>query len=109
MLTELRKIRELLEKPPPPPPVHGLLQEFKAFLSQYGVLGLAVAFILGVYLGALVKALVGDLILPIIGLVMPGTTYQPEDYLQRTNLRHRGLPERGHNIPDRGLGHLPHR
>ncbi len=73
MLTELRKIRELLEKPPPPPPVHGLLQEFKAFLSQYGVLGLAVAFILGVYLGALVKALVGDLILPIIGLVMPGT------------------------------------
>jgi large conductance mechanosensitive channel len=73
MLTELRKIRELLEKPPPPPPVHGLLQEFKAFLKQYGVLGLAVAFILGVYLGALVKALVGDLILPIIGLVMPGT------------------------------------
>ena len=49
------------------------MAEFKAFLSNYKVLGLAVAFILGVYLGALVKALVGDLILPIIGLVMPGT------------------------------------
>jgi large conductance mechanosensitive channel len=41
------------------------------FLSQYKVLGLAVAFILGVYLGALVKALVTDLILPIISFVLP--------------------------------------
>jgi large conductance mechanosensitive channel len=32
------------------------------------VLGLAVAFILGVYLGALVQALVKDLILPVIGI-----------------------------------------
>ena len=76
MLAELRKIRELLTPAPPAPPApppKGMAAEFKAFLSNYKVLGLAVAFILGVYLGALVKALVGDLILPIIGLVMPGT------------------------------------
>jgi large conductance mechanosensitive channel len=76
MLEELKKIRELLTPkpaPPSPPPKKGLMNEFKDFLSQYKVLGLAVAFILGLYLGALVKALVGDLILPIIGLVMPGT------------------------------------
>jgi len=71
MLAELRKIRELLTPAPPAPPPpapKGLTAEFKAFLTNYKVLGLAVAFILGVYLGALVQALVKDLILPIIGI-----------------------------------------
>ncbi len=75
VLNELREIRKLLTPPAPPPPApapKGIGPEFKAFLSDYKVLGLAVAFILGVYLGALVKALVGDLILPVIGLVNPG-------------------------------------
>ena len=73
VLTELREIKRLLTPVPsaPPPAPEGLIQEFKAFLSQYKVLGLAVAFILAVYLGALVKALVTDLILPIISLVLP--------------------------------------
>ncbi len=66
MLAELRKIRELLTPPPGPAAAKGLVAEFKAFLSTYKVLGLAVAFILGVYLGNLVKALVADLILPIV-------------------------------------------
>jgi large conductance mechanosensitive channel len=76
MLTELREIKKLLTPAtpaPPPPAPKGIVAEFRTFLSQYKVLGLAVAFILGVYLGALVKALVTDLILPVIGLVMPGT------------------------------------
>jgi large conductance mechanosensitive channel len=46
--------------------------EFKDFLSTYKVLGLAVAFIMGLYLGGLVQALVSDLIMPIIGLAIPG-------------------------------------
>ncbi len=74
VLAELRKIAELLQKPPPPPPPpkpKGTAQEFKAFLSEYKVLGLAVAFILGLYLGNLVKALVTDLILPIISFALP--------------------------------------
>ncbi|MBI3859064.1 MAG: MscL family protein [Thaumarchaeota archaeon] len=77
MLAELRKIRELLTPAPPAPPAKppkGMVAEFKAFLSQYKVLGLAVAFILGLYLGALVQALVKDLILPVIGIALgPGT------------------------------------
>jgi len=71
IVAELQKIRELLTPkpaPPAPPEPKGISAEFKAFLSQYKVLGLAVAFILGVYLGALVQALVKDLILPIIGI-----------------------------------------
>jgi large conductance mechanosensitive channel len=35
-------------------------------------MGLAVAFIIGVYLGGLISALVKDLIMPIIGLALPG-------------------------------------
>jgi large conductance mechanosensitive channel len=72
MLLELKKIRESLEKAPPPPAVHGLWNEFKDFLSKYKIFGLAVAFILGLYLGTLVQALVKDLLLPAIGLVIPG-------------------------------------
>ncbi len=71
MLSELRKIRELLTQAPPPPAPpapKGIVAEFKAFLVTYKVLGLAVAFILGVYLGLLVQALVKDLILPVIGI-----------------------------------------
>lgn len=71
ILAELQKIRELLTKPPEPPKPKGMVQEFKAFLETYQVLGLAVAFILGIYLGALVKALVTDLILPIVSFALP--------------------------------------
>ena len=75
MLAELRKIRELLTPAPPaPPPPKGIVAEFKSFLSQYKVLGLAVAFILGLYLGALVQALVKDLILPVIGIALGPAT-----------------------------------
>ena len=72
MLAELRKIREALEKAPPPQPPKGLWKEFIDFLSKYRVMGLAVAFIIAVYLGGLVLALVKDLLLPLIGLAVPG-------------------------------------
>jgi large conductance mechanosensitive channel len=75
MLDELKKIRTLLEPkpaPPPPPAPKGLWNEFKDFLGKYKVLGLAIAFIMGVYLGGLVQSLVKDLLLPVIGLALPG-------------------------------------
>jgi large conductance mechanosensitive channel len=75
MLEELKRIRELLEPkpaPPTPPPPKGMWKEFMDFLSKYKVMGLAVAFIIGLYLGNLVQALVKDLILPVIGLAVPG-------------------------------------
>jgi large conductance mechanosensitive channel len=75
LLEELKKIRTLLEpKPAPPaaPAPKGMWAEFKAFISTYKVLGMAVAFIIGTYLGAVVLALVKDLIMPVIGLALPG-------------------------------------
>ncbi len=75
ILAELRKIREAVEPkpaPPPPPPPKGLWKEFMDFISKYKVMGLAVAFIIGLYLGALVQALVQDLLMPVIGMALSG-------------------------------------
>jgi len=74
MLKELTKIRELLTPKPasaPPPAPKGVWNEFLDFLSKYKVMGLAVAFIMGIYLGGLVQSLVKDLIVPVIGLAIP--------------------------------------
>ncbi|UCG37341.1 MAG: MscL family protein [Candidatus Bathyarchaeota archaeon] len=72
MLDELKKIRELLTPAPAPPAKKGMWNEFMDFLTKYKVMGLAVAFIMGLYIGNLVQALVSDLIMPLIGLAIPG-------------------------------------
>ncbi|MEM3061554.1 MAG: MscL family protein [Candidatus Bathyarchaeia archaeon] len=73
MLQVLKEIKALLEPKPAPRPLppKGLWKEFMDFLSKYKVMGLTVAFIMGVYLGALVQSLVKNLIMPIIGLAIP--------------------------------------
>jgi len=72
MLEELRKIREALTPKPAPPPPKGIWAEFKDFLGKAGVLGLAIGFIMGTYIGKVVSALVQDLIMPIPGALIPG-------------------------------------
>lgn len=76
ILEELRRIRALLEPKPAPPPPKGFWAEFLDFLSKYKVMGMAVAFIIGLYLGALVKALVDDIIMPIVQLVIPNVAWE---------------------------------
>jgi len=93
MLKELTKIRELLTlKPtsPPPPPPKGLWNEFIDFLSKYKVMGLAVAFIMGVYLGNLIQALVTDLLMPTIGLAIPDLD-NLADYTYQVNQQFFGI------------------
>ena len=70
ILAELKEIRKLLTPAPAAPPPKGMKNEFMTFLSQYKVLGLAVAFIMGIYLGAVVQALVKDIILPPISMML---------------------------------------
>jgi len=74
MLEELKKIREALAPTPPPEEPakkKSMIQEFKDFIMKYKVLGLAVAFIMGIYLGALVQSLVDNLVMPIVEFFTP--------------------------------------
>lgn len=48
-----------------------MTKEFVDFLKQYGVIGLAIAVILGGKLNALVDAVVKELLMPFIGLLLP--------------------------------------
>lgn len=75
ILEELRRIREAVEpkpSPPPPPAPEGFVNQFMAFLSKYGVVGLAIAVIIGGAAGSLVSALVSDILMPIITFFIPG-------------------------------------
>lgn len=69
ILEELRKIREAVTPKPeaPAPQPKGIWAEFLDFIGKAGVLGLAVGFIMGTYIGKVVSALVSDIIMPIPG------------------------------------------
>ncbi|MDO8123155.1 MAG: MscL family protein [Candidatus Hermodarchaeota archaeon] len=92
MLEELKRIREAIEPAPPPPPPEkrGLWQEFKDFLKEYKVMGLAVAFIMALYLGRLVSQLVASFITPILSVLFvsigweapPIATFTPTLFIQ---------------------------
>jgi large conductance mechanosensitive channel len=55
----------------PPDVRRTLAQEFFAFLKTFGIIGLAVAFVIGQAASGLVTAFVNDIIDPIIGLFLP--------------------------------------
>jgi large conductance mechanosensitive channel len=50
----------------------GFTKEFMDFLQTFGVIGLAIGFIIGLASGSLVSALVKDIINPLLGLFLPG-------------------------------------
>jgi large conductance mechanosensitive channel len=78
ILEELKAIKELSTPAPAPPAPEpkGLVEEFKVFLSKYGVVGLAVAFIIGGAASRLVSALVSDILMPVITFFIPGGAWQ---------------------------------
>jgi len=54
----------------------GMLSEFKDFLREYKVVGLAVAFIMGLATNDLVKSLVDNIIMPVADPFLPEGTWQ---------------------------------
>ena len=79
LLEFVKVIKESVEPkpaPPPPPAPKGFIPEFKAFLSKYGVIGLAVAVIIGGASGKLVTSLVNDILMPIITFFIPGGAWR---------------------------------
>ncbi len=47
------------------------IQEFMDFLQTFGVIGLAIAFVIGQAASRLVTAIVNDIVTPFIGIFMP--------------------------------------
>ena len=78
VVKELVKIRELLEPKPAPPATEpiGLWSEFIDFINKYGVIGLAIGFIIGSASKDLVNALVADILMPVILFFVPGGTWR---------------------------------
>jgi large conductance mechanosensitive channel len=68
---ELRKDVEKLGKG-----ARGFEEEFVEFLKKYQIIGLAVAFIIGTAATALVTALVKDIVMPVVGVILPGGNWQ---------------------------------
>ena len=53
-----------------------MLREFLAFLKKYGVIGLAIAVVIGGKANELVSATVKDLFMPLIGAVLPDGAWE---------------------------------
>src|SRR5262245_46666218 len=53
-----------------------MYKEFLAFLKQYGVIGLAIAVIIGGKANALVTALVDGILMPVVTFFIPGGAWR---------------------------------
>ncbi len=76
---ELVKIRKLLEpKPSSPAPekITGFWTDFTDFINKYGVIGLAIGFIIGGASKDMVNALVADILMPVITFFIPGGAWR---------------------------------
>ena len=54
----------------------GIAAEFKEFLREYKVIGLAIAVIIGFAANTLVKSLVDNIVMPLITPFIPGGAWQ---------------------------------
>ncbi len=49
-----------------------IIQDFIEFLKEYGIIALALAVVVGMAVKDLVNAVVQDLLMPFVGLLLPG-------------------------------------
>lgn len=56
-----------------PPVKKSMVQEFFDFLKTFGIIGLAIAFVVGSAASRLVTALVTDIVTPLVGLFLQET------------------------------------
>ncbi|MDZ7261758.1 MAG: MscL family protein [candidate division KSB1 bacterium] len=66
-----------------------MLKEFYEFIKKYGVIGLAIAVIIGTKVTALVTSIVNDIVMPIIGVVLPAGGW--ENWVLKIGKLHLGL------------------
>lgn len=53
----------------------GMMKDFKAFVMKGNVLDLAVAVVIGAAFGLVITSLVGDVIMPVVGLALGGVDF----------------------------------
>ena len=61
-----------------------MLQEFKVFLTKSNALALAVGVIIGAATGKVVSGVVDDLLMPIIGLILPAGDWREAKFVLKT-------------------------
>lgn len=61
-----------------------MLKEFKAFLLQTNALALAVGVIIGGAVGKVVSSLAADILMPLIGLIIPGGAWRDLKFVLTT-------------------------
>ena len=61
-----------------------MLQDFKTFLTKSNALALAVGVIIGAAVGKVVSGVVDDLLMPVIGLILPAGDWREAKYVLRT-------------------------
>lgn len=62
------------------PPKKSLTTQFVEFLKTFGIIGLAIAFVIGAAASKLVTAFVTDIVNPIVGLALPSGDLQKLAY-----------------------------
>lgn len=61
-----------------------MLKEFRDFIARGNVVDLAVGVIIGAAFGKIVSALVADLVMPIVGLILPSGDWRNHGIVLRT-------------------------
>ena len=61
-----------------------MLREFKGFLLQTNALALAIGVIIGAAVGKVVTSMVSDLLMPVIGLAIPGGAWRELKFVLST-------------------------
>ena len=62
-----------------------MLQDFKKFLLQTNALALAVGVVIGGAVGKVVASLVSDVLMPVIGIAIPGGAWREQKIVLSTN------------------------
>src|SRR5579862_6369751 len=69
-----------------------MIQDFKAFLTKSNALALAIGVIIGAASGKVVSALVADILMPIIGLILPKGDWQQAQIVLSRGMDAKGNP-----------------
>jgi large conductance mechanosensitive channel len=61
-----------------------MIAEFRGFLTKTNALALAIGVIIGAAVGSVVSALASDILMPVIGLFLPGGDWRQAKYVLHT-------------------------